>query len=136
MKIEKTNDLQDEQLFDGPANHLGRLGTHEEFGPWFHNLHLPGGEQTAPAHPLGDYPASAWAQIRPRLPEDLQGWSVDRKSTRLNSSHVRISYAVFCLKKKKFRQVHHNASNAYLTVAHQSFFSSVRLYIIISFSTF
>src|SRR6267378_5534779 len=26
---------------------------------------------------------------------------VDRKSTRLNSSHVEISYAVFCLKKKK-----------------------------------
>src|SRR3989442_4473635 len=26
--------------------------------------------------------------------------AVDRKSTRLNSSHVRISYAVFCLKKK------------------------------------
>src|SRR3989442_3967797 len=31
-----------------------------------------------------------------------QDWIVeDRKSTRLNSSHVRISYAVFCLKKKK-----------------------------------
>src|SRR5690606_40228448 len=28
-------------------------------------------------------------------------WSPDRKSTRLNSSHVKISYAVFCLKKKK-----------------------------------
>src|SRR3989442_11258487 len=28
----------------------------------------------------------------------------DRKSTRLNSSHVRISYAVFCLKKKKPRR--------------------------------
>src|SRR3989442_10957256 len=28
-------------------------------------------------------------------------WKLDRKSTRLNSSHVRISYAVFCLKKKK-----------------------------------
>src|SRR5690554_7573315 len=28
----------------------------------------------------------------------------DRKSTRLNSSHVRISYAVFCLKKKKKKQ--------------------------------
>src|SRR3989442_10644461 len=27
--------------------------------------------------------------------------TLDRKSTRLNSSHVRISYAVFCLKKKK-----------------------------------
>src|SRR3989442_9517181 len=32
------------------------------------------------------------------------GWIAgkDRKSTRLNSSHVRISYAVFCLKKKDF----------------------------------
>src|SRR5690606_40406878 len=30
-----------------------------------------------------------------------QGVGVDRKSTRLNSSHVKISYAVFCLKKKK-----------------------------------
>src|SRR5690554_7336010 len=29
------------------------------------------------------------------------GRQADRKSTRLNSSHVRISYAVFCLKKKK-----------------------------------
>src|SRR5690554_2035714 len=29
------------------------------------------------------------------------GLHADRKSTRLNSSHVRISYAVFCLKKKK-----------------------------------
>src|SRR3989442_6172131 len=31
----------------------------------------------------------------------LRGRGADRKSTRLNSSHVRISYAVFCLKKKK-----------------------------------
>src|SRR5690349_23476617 len=31
----------------------------------------------------------------------LPGKHVDRKSTRLNSSHVEISYAVFCLKKKK-----------------------------------
>src|SRR5690554_8160428 len=30
-----------------------------------------------------------------------RNWGTDRKSTRLNSSHVRISYAVFCLKKKK-----------------------------------
>src|SRR5690606_41042702 len=29
------------------------------------------------------------------------GFTQDRKSTRLNSSHVKISYAVFCLKKKK-----------------------------------
>src|SRR3712207_8947354 len=30
---------------------------------------------------------------------------VDRKSTRLNSSHANISYAVFCLKKKKHRTI-------------------------------
>src|SRR5436305_5453548 len=37
------------------------------------------------------------------LPENVNCRSMpeDRKSTRLNSSHVRISYAVFCLKKKK-----------------------------------
>src|SRR5207253_11462208 len=46
-----------------------------------------------------------------RDPRAYQGWQrmsptqrrhqLDRKSTRLNSSHVAISYAVFCLKKKK-----------------------------------
>src|SRR5690625_5647633 len=30
---------------------------------------------------------------------------LDRKSTRLNSSHVAISYAVFCLKKKTIKQI-------------------------------
>src|SRR3989442_9258716 len=34
----------------------------------------------------------------------------DRKSTRLNSSHVRISYAVFCLKKKTFTVLVHLAA--------------------------
>src|SRR5256885_15694084 len=36
-----------------------------------------------------------------RMEEDREGLSEDRKSTRLNSSHLVISYAVFCLKKKK-----------------------------------
>src|SRR5690349_22425842 len=35
---------------------------------------------------------------------------VDRKSTRLNSSHVEISYAVFCLKKKKKKKKNKNAA--------------------------
>src|SRR2546429_6052260 len=35
----------------------------------------------------------------------------DRKSTRLNSSHGYISYAVFCLKKKKNYRRHHSDSN-------------------------
>src|SRR5438874_9708402 len=34
----------------------------------------------------------------------IQEWIEDRKSTRLNSSHVEISYAVFCLKKKKTKK--------------------------------
>src|SRR5699024_11943764 len=41
--------------------------------------------------------------------EDVPGYQAteetDRKSTRLNSSHVSISYAVFCLKKKKKKKV-------------------------------
>src|SRR5438067_8644350 len=37
---------------------------------------------------------------RPDRPDSLR----DRKSTRLNSSHVSISYAVFCLKKKKTKE--------------------------------
>src|SRR3712207_8858669 len=41
---------------------------------------------------------SAWAAIL--FAPTLIG-TVDRKSTRLNSSHANISYAVFCLKKKK-----------------------------------
>src|SRR5438067_7960729 len=35
----------------------------------------------------------------------IHGEGADRKSTRLNSSHVSISYAVFCLKKKKVNKV-------------------------------
>src|SRR2546430_12174175 len=34
----------------------------------------------------------------------MRATDADRKSTRLNSSHSQISYAVFCLKKKKIRQ--------------------------------
>src|SRR2546426_9171216 len=39
----------------------------------------------------------------------------DRKSTRLNSSHLVISYAVFCLKKKKHK---YTPSTAYTAIAH------------------
>jgi tRNA (mo5U34)-methyltransferase len=41
--------------------------------PWFHNLHLPSGEQTAPDHPLGDFPTFKWALLAPALPSDLRG---------------------------------------------------------------
>src|SRR5256885_6559356 len=39
---------------------------------------------------------------------------VDRKSTRLNSSHLVISYAVFCLKKKKQQKERTSATNTYI----------------------
>lgn len=48
----------------------------ERLGPWFHNLHLPDGMQTAPGHLLGDFPAVKWAQIAPYIPADLRGWLV------------------------------------------------------------
>src|SRR3712207_7355303 len=39
---------------------------------------------------------------------------LDRKSTRLNSSHANISYAVFCLKKKKnHKRTHHSHRNVH-----------------------
>src|SRR5438094_9245365 len=41
------------------------------------------------------------AEALQRYPTDSKKLSQDRKSTRLNSSHRTISYAVFCLKKKK-----------------------------------
>src|SRR5256886_6001938 len=44
-------------------------------------------------------PVAFGAALPRREPDD-----VDRKSTRLNSSHSQISYAVFCLKKKKKHQ--------------------------------
>lgn len=44
--------------------------------PWFHNLHLPDGTQTALDHPLGDFPAFKWREIAPHVPADLSGWRV------------------------------------------------------------
>jgi tRNA (mo5U34)-methyltransferase len=49
----------------------------DALGPWFHNLHLPGGVQTLPDHFLGgDFPRFKWLQIAGCLPPDLGGWRV------------------------------------------------------------
>src|ERR1017187_10996699 len=53
--------------------------------------------QRQPEHALRD-------QVQQQM-FDLPGVAVDRKSTRLNSSHRCISYAVFCLKKKKQHRI-------------------------------
>src|SRR3712207_7792903 len=49
-----------------------------------------------------------WFFSSPRHPGDvpLLFFLEDRKSTRLNSSHANISYAVFCLKKKNNKHIH------------------------------
>ena len=44
--------------------------------PWFHNLHLASGHQTAPDHPLGDFPAFKWEQIEAHVAGDLSGQHV------------------------------------------------------------
>src|SRR5437773_7436927 len=44
---------------------------------------------------------TSWMESALRLSSRLGRLKADRKSTRLNSSHITISYAVFCLKKKK-----------------------------------
>src|SRR3712207_7464668 len=51
----------------------------------------------------GDYAGPMPGVVRPllRWTNEFTPSGVDRKSTRLNSSHANISYAVFCLKKKK-----------------------------------
>jgi len=51
------------------------LATIQHLAPWFHNLHLPGGLQTAPEHTLGDFPGYKWRVLASHIPEDLRGWS-------------------------------------------------------------
>lgn len=56
-------------------NTAGLTAGADELAPWFHNLHLPDGTQTAPQHPLGDFPNFKWRDIAPHLPADLTGWT-------------------------------------------------------------
>lgn len=54
----------------------GRFAGDDEvaaLAPWFHNLHLPSGLQTAPDHPLGDFPRFKWEALEPSVPDDLRG---------------------------------------------------------------
>src|SRR5437588_11008884 len=61
---------------------------------------LTGGRMKAGGVKFADTPEEAESHAREILQLEIGG-HMDRKSTRLNSSHTVISYAVFCLKKKK-----------------------------------
>src|SRR5258707_2632748 len=56
----------------------------------------------------------AYDDFEQNIPLSFKIVEGDRKSTRLNSSHANISYAVFCLKKKKSlnSQYHHSATTS------------------------
>src|SRR5690554_7657554 len=56
-------------------------------------------KETVKPEQLSTYEALAGSEFKGEI--CIRSSEKDRKSTRLNSSHVRISYAVFCLKKKK-----------------------------------
>src|SRR5688572_32386752 len=53
-------------------------------------------------------------RVQPRR-RGAHGRCQDRKSTRLNSSHSQISYAVFCLKKKKKKNTRNNLTKHFTT---------------------
>src|SRR5204863_8648702 len=76
-----------------PYTTLFRSATH----PGANHAHPRTADATADARTeAGTTPAAPADRATPSVAD-----TIDRKSTRLNSSHVEISYAVFCLKKKK-----------------------------------
>src|SRR5690606_39502984 len=88
----------------GPRRRLTRIL--HDFRHWMSPLQ--GSRQATGNHPA--CPRRGCGLRSPRGPRrvgvrcrNLAPKSQDRKSTRLNSSHVKISYAVFCLKKEKLR---------------------------------
>src|SRR5437773_11875844 len=80
---------------DFPAEIRAPAGT--TYGVSAFQIHFGGVDVTTP----GDEVDVLVAMNPAALKVDLK----DRKSTRLNSSHITISYAVFCLKKKTIRQL-------------------------------
>lgn len=60
----------DERTGDGSLRRMV-----DSLKPWFHNLHLPDGTETAPDHFLGDFPAYKWDELGQALPQDLTGWN-------------------------------------------------------------
>src|SRR5699024_12727705 len=71
-------------------------GSHETF-PRTTWRSLATSNPSSPGHP---HPAPTGTTVRGSAGAPPESGLEDRKSTRLNSSHVSISYAVFCLKKK------------------------------------
>src|SRR3712207_7941527 len=85
-------------LFRSPRGHV--LPSHSDMSL----MRIPPGGQQHPHFTDEKLRLRVEKQFPPGLMGSLwgcQGLKLDRKSTRLNSSHANISYAVFCLKKKQ-----------------------------------
>src|SRR2546428_442575 len=110
------DDVLDHRLVD-QRKHLFRLGLRRRQEPGaepgggehgFANAHGPiipracRRRSTPRATTYVARPATAPTTVVPTSSGTERFWSTDRKSTRLNSSHDQISYAVFCLKKKNY----------------------------------
>src|SRR5689334_7864580 len=104
-----------EQCFDGARGiGLRHLGSHRQRGGEFSLVHCDllgggGAETRMNTEELWDIPrksASLLDFLDPPTPQRRHIHNRDRKSTRLNSSHSSISYAVFCLKKKKKKKTY------------------------------
>src|SRR3712207_8374624 len=76
--------------------------------------------KNSPASPTQAGGARQLGQGSQQCSSSVAGWGLmllpDRKSTRLNSSHANISYAVFCLKKKK--KITHSLTNDLTLILH------------------
>src|SRR3712207_8981285 len=90
---------------DTATTEIYTLSLHDALPIWLLVTHaqrcLGSALGNAVAHPAYYVRRIMLAQGRPNVPSRLGIGTTDRKSTRLNSSHANISYAVFCLKKKK-----------------------------------
>src|SRR5690606_40862863 len=72
--------------------------------PWAHKAEVVANHITQLIVPFALFAPQPVASVAAGVVIVTQGWLVlsgDRKSTRLNASHVKSSYAVFCLKKKQ-----------------------------------
>src|SRR3712207_7663019 len=90
-----------------PYTTLFRSGRRRPAGAELVGAVMVGHQRVGQAGRLGPDLAEAEAGSGAVLLGPSLGVHIDRKSTRLNSSHANISYAVFCLKKKKLASIIH-----------------------------